>query len=193
MSFNAKVKQVAKATGRPTQQIHRQLYGATGSSPSTRWHDLVDLLLITGQFSLDAAKTTRALQIQQQRRTRLTLPTAITAPGPDWANGYHREARTTSLPPALHNLDAALTALAQCFNPLLDGSLHTGTWNPTTRQWDNPGSDRDNSELIFADEYLKTPVRQGVRSLRRPCRMLARWPRQTPRRPNLPCAGGAWR
>lgn len=111
-------------------------YGAT-ETPSTRYHDLVDLLLIIGRFPLDATKTLRALHIQQQRRPRLTLPTAVTAPGPEWARGYRAEARGTSLAPELQHLDAALATLAACLDPLLDGAMPVGTWNPATRHWDN--------------------------------------------------------
>ncbi|WP_024802926.1 nucleotidyl transferase AbiEii/AbiGii toxin family protein [Nocardia sp. BMG51109] len=107
----------------------------TDATPSTRWHDLVDLLLIIRRFPLDAAKTTSALHIQQQRRARLDLPAAITSPGPQWEAGYHEEARSSSLPPELHRLDAALSALAQCLNPLLDQSVAVGTWDATTSQW----------------------------------------------------------
>ncbi|MFI6997260.1 nucleotidyl transferase AbiEii/AbiGii toxin family protein [Nocardia sp. NPDC050175] len=110
------------------------------ATPSTRWHDLVDLLLIIGRFPVDAAKTVRALHMQQQRRDYLTLPSAVTRPGSGWDAGYPREAADTSLPPDLHGLDTALAALSRFADPLLDGTTSTGTWNPATSRWDTDGS-----------------------------------------------------
>nr|WP_275106800.1 nucleotidyl transferase AbiEii/AbiGii toxin family protein [Nocardia brasiliensis] len=108
----------------------------TNATPSTRWHDLVDLLLIIARFPFDAAKTTRALHIQQERRDHLTLPAAITRPGPQRGTAYPKQAHTSSLPAELHQLDTALATLGRCLNQLLDQSITTGTWNPATRQWD---------------------------------------------------------
>jgi len=106
------------------------------ATPSTRWHDLVDLLLIITRFSLSAAKTALALQIQQQRRReRLTLPAAIGSPGPQWEHSYPTEAAASSLPQHLHRLDTALAALGACLDPLLDGSRQRGQWDPGTQQW----------------------------------------------------------
>ncbi|KAA8886691.1 nucleotidyl transferase AbiEii/AbiGii toxin family protein [Nocardia colli] len=110
------------------------------ATPSTRWHDLVDLLLIIDRFPIDAAETIRALRIQQQRRDHLTLPGVVTRPGSGWDAGYPREAAGTSLPPDLHGLDAALVALAGFADPLLDGTLSTGTWNPRAGRWDTTAS-----------------------------------------------------
>ncbi|WP_280430815.1 nucleotidyl transferase AbiEii/AbiGii toxin family protein, partial [Nocardia brasiliensis] len=108
------------------------------AAPSTRWHDLVDLLLIIGRFPVDATKTQRALQIQQQRRNTLELPPAITRPGPAWEIGYPKVAAGTSLPPLLHHLDTALNSLSRFADPLLDLTVTVGTWNPTATRWDTP-------------------------------------------------------
>ncbi|MEV6562216.1 nucleotidyl transferase AbiEii/AbiGii toxin family protein [Nocardia sp. NPDC051756] len=119
------------------------MYEVHGSNaaPSTRWHDLVDLLLIIDRFPIDAAKTLRALRIQQQRRDHLTLPRAVIRPGSGWDTGYPREAVGTSLPPDLHGLDAALVALARFADPLLDGTMPTGTWDPRASRWDTHAPD----------------------------------------------------
>jgi Nucleotidyl transferase AbiEii toxin, Type IV TA system len=64
--------------------------------PSTRFRDLVDLVLITMSFPLDAALTTAALASETARR-RLTLPDTLTSPGPDWDRGYRAIARESRL------------------------------------------------------------------------------------------------
>ncbi|MEU7139120.1 nucleotidyl transferase AbiEii/AbiGii toxin family protein [Nocardia sp. NPDC046473] len=106
------------------------------TTPSTRWHDLFDLLLIIGRFPVDATKTLRALRMQQQRRDYLTLPSAVIRPGSGWDAGYPREAADTSLPPELHGLDTALAALSRFADPLLAGTMSAGTWNSATGRWD---------------------------------------------------------
>lgn len=55
----------------------------SGGAVSTRYRDLVDLVLIVTQCALDAALTASALAVESHRRT-LVLPTALTAPAPSW-------------------------------------------------------------------------------------------------------------
>ncbi|WP_280232420.1 nucleotidyl transferase AbiEii/AbiGii toxin family protein [Nocardia cyriacigeorgica] len=112
-----------------------QGYGPTGATPSTRYHDLVDLHLIIARFPIDAAATTAALRLQQQRRANLALPLSVASPGPQWAVGYRTEARNAKLDPRLHALDEALAALAVFLDPLLDGTRSAGTWNPLAQGW----------------------------------------------------------
>lgn len=111
-------------------------HGPDGSTPSTRWRDLVDLLLLTREFVFDAGQTLAALEIQRVRRMSLELPRAIRSPGPEWVAGYSELARATTLPAELRQLDAALKCLGECLNVLLDGTITAGTWNPSTRKWD---------------------------------------------------------
>ncbi|MFD3591489.1 nucleotidyl transferase AbiEii/AbiGii toxin family protein [Nocardia sp. NPDC058640] len=103
--------------------------------PSTRWRDLADLLMLIRTVPFDAADTCAALAEQPARRPGLRLPAAVESPGEDWNTGYGKLAKTTTLPPELHSLDAALVVLGHCVNPLLDRSVETGTWNPVSRAW----------------------------------------------------------
>ncbi|MFD6155417.1 nucleotidyl transferase AbiEii/AbiGii toxin family protein [Nocardia sp. NPDC060256] len=111
-------------------------HGPEGHTPSTRWRDLVDLLLITREFAFDAGQTIAALEIQCVRRMFLELPGEVRSPGPEWVAGYGELARTTTLPTELSRLDAALECLGECLNSLLDGTITAGTWNPSSRKWD---------------------------------------------------------
>lgn len=112
------------------------MYEMRSGLPSTRWRDLVDLLLIIGSFSFDAANTLAALNDQVRQRPLLdSLPAAVHTPGPQWAHSYPGLAQRTNLPSALHTLDPALQLLSLCMNPLLAGIVRTGVWQPAGREW----------------------------------------------------------
>jgi len=110
-----------------------QRYGAE-LAPSSRWRDLVDLLLIIGNFRLDGELTSRAVAAEAERRV-LVLPERIIVPGPGWARGYRDLARRTTLASSLHDFDAALRAAAACFDPLLAGEVRAGWWDPAAERW----------------------------------------------------------
>lgn len=108
--------------------------------PSTRYRDLVDILLIIAASAIDGDEAAAALAGEAARRG-LDLPAALVSPGPGWPAGYRAVARDTSLDPALHDLDAALTAAGRCVNallaePVLAGTTTAGRWNPTRPGWD---------------------------------------------------------
>jgi len=102
--------------------------------PSTRYRDLVDLLLIITALPLDAVSTTRSLVSESSRR-QLDLPAALIPPGPEWTTGYRRVAGDSLVDPALHDLDSALVRAGACLDPLLSGTLTVGTWNPSRASW----------------------------------------------------------
>lgn len=102
--------------------------------PSTRYRDLVDLLLITTALSLEAEPTARALASESSRR-RMSLPAELIAPGPEWPAGYRAIARDSQLSGDLHDLPQALARAGTCLNPLLAGSVTAGTWSPETARW----------------------------------------------------------
>lgn len=56
---------------------------------STRYRDLVDLVLIVRSCEVDAALTRAALSAQAHRR-ELTLPLTLSAPSPAWVPGYRK-------------------------------------------------------------------------------------------------------
>lgn len=104
------------------------------ATPSTRFRDLVDLVLITGNFEFDAGHTLTALSAESRRRG-LVLPDRLEVPGPAWVAGYREVARHTTLAKELHQLPAALLAAAACLDPLLSGLVTTGVWEPKEQRW----------------------------------------------------------
>ena len=109
-------------------------YGINRDRPSTRYRDLVDLAIIVTTQELDATRTTKALRDEAKRRT-LELPMRLSVPGADWETGYVRMAGGTLLPIELQVVSPALAVVSGCLQPLLDGTLTEGTWNPLQMSW----------------------------------------------------------
>ncbi len=109
-----------------------QSYGA-GRVPSTRYKDLVDLVAIVSQATVEAEAQRLAVQSEADRRG-ITLPKIFSAPDRElWEKGYAAEARRTLLDTAL-TLDDALAVVTPFLNPLLDGAA-VGTWDPKSCRW----------------------------------------------------------
>ena len=109
-------------------------HGPDGSIGSTRYRDLVDLVLIITSCQLDGQQTRAALAAESGRRS-LTLPTALRSPGSGWASEYPRIARKSTLAPDLQGLEGALTQAGRCLSPLLAGELTGGRWDPRRSAW----------------------------------------------------------
>ncbi|MCF6733699.1 nucleotidyl transferase AbiEii/AbiGii toxin family protein [Blastococcus sp. KM273129] len=102
--------------------------------PSTRFRDLVDLVLITREFPLDGDQLSAALAQEAQRRG-LTLPATLVLPDSTWTAGYPKVARPTMVPKELQTVPAALEAVARCIDPVLVGQVAEQQWEPGRQQW----------------------------------------------------------
>jgi hypothetical protein len=115
------------------------MYETHGQGPSNRYRDLVDLVFLSDLENIDAAQLVAALEARRTTaRSPLVLPKALNSPGSAWEVGFTAEAMRSSISPELRNLDAALSYVAVCLNSVLDGSVQTGRWDPTTRTWRAP-------------------------------------------------------
>ncbi|MGV9836591.1 nucleotidyl transferase AbiEii/AbiGii toxin family protein [Nocardia niigatensis] len=121
-----------------------QGYGRNRDIPSSRWRDLADLVLVTRRLPLEAEPLRRALALREQQRG-FTLPAAVRAPSAQWREHYPILARTTVLPETLHDLDQALAALGRCIDPLLDGRVPHGRWDPMAQVWQQRSMDQHTS------------------------------------------------
>lgn len=101
--------------------------------PSTRYKDLVDLVSIVTEASVEAVAQTAALLSEAKRRD-VTLPRSFDVPDRGlWEPGYAAEARRSLLTSA-HTLDEALATI----RPFLDPLFHSGAvghWDPTAGRW----------------------------------------------------------
>ncbi|WP_158641340.1 nucleotidyl transferase AbiEii/AbiGii toxin family protein [Amycolatopsis eburnea] len=115
-------------------------YGAGGVGTSTRYKDLVDLILVAVKSTLPGEFTHRIVHLEAERRrttgTPVRFPDRFAAPGEDWTGGYAGAARGVgALPSDLRTLDGAF-ALADAFiTPLLRPAPPPGLWHPGERTW----------------------------------------------------------
>lgn len=117
-----------------------QKYG--GGKASTRYRDLVDLLLIAQHLTFDLVTVVDAINIQRPDRRDLTFPRTLVSPGGSWDKGWQKVALTSPLTTELHNLDAALLCATPCYDPVLaavsdaaSGPPAAMQWNPHDQQW----------------------------------------------------------
>ncbi len=104
-----------------------------GDRPSTRFKDLVDLVAIVTEVSIDARAQHTALQAEGAHR-RINLPNRFDVPDRSlWQKGYEKEARRSLLPLA-QTLDEALAIVKPFVDGLLDGSA-IGRWDPLMKRW----------------------------------------------------------
>lgn len=110
-------------------------HGAHGELPSTRYRDLVDLLLIATTQPVDATRRRAALHSEYERRG-LEPPRQFEVPSVgEWEAGYRRAANDAPRL-ATRSLDEAVTVVARPIDPILRDRT-AGTWHPT----DQTGSD----------------------------------------------------
>ena len=109
-------------------------YGV-GQQPSTRYRDLVDLVLIVQSSSIDAADT-RAALVQQSQVRHIVLPAVMRSPAPSWTVSYRQQAaQTPRLLQELRDLKAALAFVGRCLDPLLSNTVTSGVWDPSAGSW----------------------------------------------------------
>ena len=101
--------------------------------PSTRFKDLVDLVAILTEVSVDAESQLASLQAEASHRG-IILPKSFVIPDRSlWETGYEREARRSLLSLA-QTLDEGLAIVRPFIDALLNGTAK-GQWDPDALQW----------------------------------------------------------
>ncbi|WP_309238904.1 nucleotidyl transferase AbiEii/AbiGii toxin family protein [Streptomyces lunaelactis] len=108
-------------------------------SPSSRFRDLADILLISQNETIDAAEAHRALHVEVTiRRTRagieLRLPGHLEMPHETWPAGYAKASKDVAGLKGCATWEEAFPAAYAFISPLL-GSAFTGTWHPDDEEW----------------------------------------------------------
>lgn len=101
--------------------------------PSTRYKDLVDLVLIARTERLDA-KGLRTALLSQTVRRGLPLPAEFTVPDASWAAGYAAKSKDVSGLDGYRDLASAMDLVKRMLDPVLDGTA-TGRWDPDQQHW----------------------------------------------------------
>lgn len=107
--------------------------------PSSRYRDLVDLLLIALREDIDGAELQQALRCEANRRrvrgVNISLPATFEVPhAATWKAGYSAQAKGVSGLEQHQDLDAAVDLATRFVGPLLR-EHPPGTWDPARRQW----------------------------------------------------------
>ncbi len=114
---------------------HAAMTDTYAGQPSTRYRDLVDLVLIATTQTVDAGSLHTALDSEHRRRgTALIAETAL--PSEDWHGGYRRLAVEV---PGFDYPDAAdaISIVNRFVGPVVAG-LTNGTWDPENLEWRTP-------------------------------------------------------
>lgn len=112
-------------------------YELHGAEPSTRYHDLIDLVRIVTSQSIDA-KLLQTLMTKEATHRGLDLPKEMISPGPQWSQAYPKQARQAAdFPAEYHDLATALGVVGGCLNLLLSASIVAGVWNPQKQRWES--------------------------------------------------------
>lgn len=112
----------------------------TALLPSTRFKDLVDLMVIAHNATPSGELTHAALHAEVRRRrhsgTHVRLPTAFEIPDLSWRGGYGSQAtKIHDLPPACRTLDGATPVADAFITPLLQDRPPSGRWTPDQLRW----------------------------------------------------------
>jgi hypothetical protein len=121
------------------EKLHAYARTYEGGRTSTRPKDLVDLALISELSNPGAAVLRREIATVFGLRGTHPAPRALPSPPAEWAASFRRLAEEVGVPVELavgHRDAAAL------LDPILDGEITEGRWNPLQRRWDaeNSGS-----------------------------------------------------
>ena len=114
---------------------HAAMIATYAGRPSTRYRDLVDLVLIATTQVVEAGPLHAALVSEHHRRG--TSPSAeLSLPSEDWHEGYRKIAVSV---PGFGYLDAseAVEIVQRLVGPVLAG-LRNGTWDPESLGWKSP-------------------------------------------------------
>lgn len=111
---------------------HAAMQGTYAGQPSTRYRDLVDLVLIAKTQTVDAAALHTSLMSEHNRRgTNATAELSL--PTDNWQEGYRKIAKDV---PDYEVIDAdeAVAIVRRLVDPVLTG-LTSGTWDPERMEW----------------------------------------------------------
>jgi hypothetical protein len=102
---------------------------------SSRVKDLIDLVLISSNASLESSRLRAAITATLTSRIH-DVPASLLTPPSAWRIPYRRLAEATHLDP---EINAGYQATAAFLDPVLSGTTSDAArWNPLTRVWQTP-------------------------------------------------------
>jgi hypothetical protein len=113
--------------------LETHVRGGRAVMVSSRYKDLVDLVLIARTQRPVAAQLRRALLSETGRRG-VGLPMEFVVPGPLWPTGYEAKAAEVPQLGELRRFPAALALVKAMVDPVLAGTA-LGRWDPLAAAW----------------------------------------------------------
>jgi hypothetical protein len=117
-----------------------EMHGTDHTTPSTRYRDLVDLLLIAHREPLDGPLLRLAIRTEVGRRrargTVLELPSTFTIPGTNWPAGYRATAAKVAGLAEYRTIEQAAALAHTLLDPLLEAGDPPQQWNPRQLRWE---------------------------------------------------------
>lgn len=107
-------------------------YGRRGIT-STRVKDLVDLVLIAESIAMPAAQLALAMRTVFKERATHPLPVQLPRPPAEWKTAFKNMADQVGI---ASDIDEAFLVTATLINHVLKERAAGGTWNPTSRTWE---------------------------------------------------------
>jgi hypothetical protein len=111
-----------------------ETHGSAGTSPSTRSHDLADIVILSRCAVVDARELRAAVRGQEARRG-ISIPSPLVLPSDGWRLSYAARVAASGAPVELRDVDDALAAAERFVGAVLDGRVESGTWDPHQRAW----------------------------------------------------------
>lgn len=109
-------------------------HGAASASPSTRPHDLADIVILARSSTVDARDLLAAIRSEEQRRG-VTVPSPLVLPDELWVSSYRRRVERSGLPASLHEARSALGVANELLGPIMSGQVLDGRWDPASLTW----------------------------------------------------------
>jgi hypothetical protein len=114
------------------EKLHAYTRTYEGGRTSTRPKDLVDLTLISELSHLDAATLCHEIGTVFALRGTHSTPKALPLPPAEWATPFRRLAKEVGVS---GELAAGHRDAAALLDPILNGEIAAGRWDPTQRCW----------------------------------------------------------
>lgn len=111
------------------------MYQNYRSGPSTRSHDLVDLLILSRTNNFHADTLARVVRHEEQRRG-CRIPHPLTIPRPSyWVEHYAQDAVGSGLPEQFQDLDTAMAVANAFVTPALTTTAPGMQWDSAEMSW----------------------------------------------------------
>lgn len=111
------------------EKLHAYTRIYSSGRTSSRVKDLVDVNVIADTMAIRAAELCDAVDATFARRGTHPVPSALPPPPADWAPAWRQLAADV---PAPDDLDAGYRVAVELFDPILDGAVTSGEWQPGT-------------------------------------------------------------